>query len=92
MHSKSQQQFLRRRVEEDKLDILMLQETKSIELLARKTIQKCWRPLDAIAIDAQGYSCGMVLAWNQTTIQLETYWKTKRDITTKFHYIGTETR
>lgn len=33
----------------------------------------------------------MALAWNQTSIQLETYWTTKRTIIAKFHYIGTET-
>lgn len=47
--------------------------------------------LDAIATDAQDYSGEMALAWNQTSIQLETYWTTKRTITTKFHYIGTDT-
>ena len=62
-----------------------------MELLAKQIIQKRWRVLDAIATDAQGYSGGMALAWNQTSIQLETYWTTKITITTKFYYIGTDT-
>ena len=47
--------------------------------------------MDVIETDDQGYSGGMALAQNQTSIQLETYWTTKRTITTKFHYIGTIT-
>ena len=46
--------------------------------------------MDAITIDTQGYSRGMEMAWNQTAIQMDSYWTTKRTITTKFHYIATE--
>ena len=78
-------------MEEDKPDILMLQETKSTKLKAKQIIQKSLRVLDAIETYAQGYSGGMELSRNQNSIQLETYWTTKRTIKTKFHYIRTNT-
>ena len=41
-------------------------------------------------MDAQGYSGGIALSWNQESIQMDTYWTTKKTITTKFHYRGTD--
>lgn len=79
-----------KRLKEENLDTLLLQETKCTKAMAKKTIKKCWRTLNAIAIDAQGFSSGIERAWNQTTVQIDTYWTTRRTITTKFHYIGTE--
>ena len=46
--------------------------------------------MEAITIDTQTYSCGMEMAWNQTVIQMDSYWKKKRTIKTMFHYIGIE--
>ena len=43
-----------------------------------------------VTIDAQGYSGGIALAWNQEAIQMDTYWTTRRTITTQFHYRGTD--
>ena len=51
----------------------MLQETKSTETHVKQIIQKSRQTSEAIATDAQGYSGGMVLAWNQDSIQMETH-------------------
>ena len=67
----------------------MLQETKSPRHQAQKIIQRNWRRAEVITIDAQGYLGGMALAWNQEAIQMDTYWTTRRTMTTKFHYRGT---
>ena len=64
----------------------MLQETKSLGHQAKKIVQRNWRSVEVIEIDAQGYSRGMALAWNRETIQMETYWTTKRTTTENFHY------
>ena len=89
IQGKSRQRFLQNRIEGEKPDILMLEETKSMETIAKQIIQKTWGTLEEIATDSQGYSGGMALACNQDSIQMETYWTTKRTITKNFHYIGT---
>ena len=62
----------------------MLQETKCPGQQAQTIIQHNWRQAEVVTIDAQGYSGGIALAWNQEAIQMNTYWTTRKMITTQF--------
>ena len=64
----------------------MLQETKCPRRQTQKIIQQNWRQAKVVTTDAQGYFGGIALAWNQESIQMDTYWTTRKTITTKFHY------
>ena len=68
----------------------MLQETKCPRNQAQKIIQRNWRQAEVVTTNAQGYSGGIALAWNHEAIQMDTYWTTRKMITTKFHYQGTD--
>ena len=88
IQSKSRQRSLRNILEEENPDILMLQETKCLGQQAQTIIQRHWRQVEVVTIDAQGYSGGIALAWIPESIQMNTYWTTRKMITTQFHYRG----
>ena len=62
IQSKSRQRSLRNSLEEEKPDILMLQETKCPGHQAQTIIQRNWRQAKVVTTDAQGYSRGIALA------------------------------
>ena len=76
---------------EEQLDIPLIQETKCREETTRSLLRKSWNNLDSIAIDSQGFSGGLALAWNRNKVQMVQFWVTKRTIKTRFTYIGTTT-
>lgn len=62
IQSKSRQRSLRNRLEEEKPDTVMLQETKCPGQQAQTIIQCNWRQAEVVTIDAQGYLEGIALA------------------------------
>jgi exonuclease III len=91
LNSKSRQWFLRNRLKEEQLDILLIQETKCKDEIATSLLQKSWNSLEIIATDAQGFSRGMAIAWNRNEVEMTQFWTTKGTITGHFTYIGTST-
>lgn len=70
-------------------DIFMLQETKCSEATTTSLLQRCWRKLEAIALDAQGFSGVLSLSWNKHTISLQELSATRHNLTAFFHITGT---
>jgi hypothetical protein len=61
---------------------------KCVEVTTMKLIHKSWHNLNSIVIHSQGYSHGLVFAWNQNTIQMDHIWETRNTLTMKFSYVS----
>jgi exonuclease III len=89
LNNKGKKRLLRTKLQDHRPDIFMLQETKCSEATTTSLLQHCWRNLEVIALDAQGFSGGLSLARNRDTISLQDFSATRHTLTAFFHITGT---
>ena len=84
--------ILRRRIENEKLGIIFLQETKCSEDELKIIGEKVWRGNEAIVVDAKGMTREIRILWNPREVFLSDFMAMQLSLLEAFHILGMSTR
>ena len=76
--------ILRRRIENEKLGIIFLQETKCSEDELKIIGEKVWRGCEAIVVDAKGVTREIGILWNSREVSLSEFMATQFSLSSAF--------
>ena len=84
--------ILRRRIENEKLGIIFLQETKCSEDELKIIGEKVWRGSEAIVVDAKGVTREIRILWNPREVSLCDFMAMQLSLLEAFQILGTSTQ
>ena len=76
-------------LKQEKPQIFFMQETKCNSNTIGNILSKAWPGCHTVAVDAQGASGGLAIAWNPQTISLTNFHASHHLIQATFHIVGT---
>ena len=81
--------MLKKKIQQDKPFILMLQETKSNSTSLDSIFSKLWKGSQSIFVDSIGAFGGLTIVWNPLEVDLHNFSATRCSIIGNFHILGT---
>ena len=81
--------MLKNMIQQEKPQILFLQETKCNSSVLGTLLAKAWPGSRSIAVDASGFSGGLAIIWEPQSISLMDYHASHNLIPATFHLVGT---
>ena len=78
---------LNRKIKQENLDILFLQETKCSLKGLEKIRDKIWKGSHLMALDAAGQSSGVAILWQPRIVELSKWQENKFDLMAHFRII-----
>ena len=84
--------ILRRRIENEKLGIIFLQETKCSEDELKIIGEKLWQGSEAIVVDAKGVTGEIRILWNPREVSLSDFMAMQLSLSEAFQILGTSTK
>ena len=89
INSPNKHRMLKRKIQQEKPTILMLQETKSNSDKLDNLMSKLWWGNRSIFVDSVRASGGLTISWNPVEVVLDNFMASHHSISTHFHPIGT---
>jgi exonuclease III len=84
MNSLSKQRMIRKRISQEKVDIVLLQETKCDEENIKRITQRIWPRCEEKWIMGEGASEGFATLWDPEAMDMEDFASRNRLLTLKF--------
>jgi hypothetical protein len=88
LNDKTKHIMLQQKIVEEKLYVIMIQETKCPHSLFLSLDPRLWTRSEEMTIDGFGATGGLSLLWNPDIISLSHFFSTKHMLSTKFQLIG----
>ena len=92
LNSKGKQRNLKKKLQEEKPQVMLIQETKVTGHKLEEVIQSLKLQYQAIAIDSVGTSGGLAILWNTAEIVADGWISLPRILSATFRQIGAEER
>jgi exonuclease III len=81
LNALSKHRILKKKIDQEKEDIVMLQETKCDNNNMKKIAKKTWKQCEVVCIEAKGPSGGLALLWNPNNVKVDLVSQSNRIIT-----------
>lgn len=90
INGQNKHHLLRNRIQNEKLDILMRQETKRNTETMKKIVSKIWKTSEVHSTHAQDTSGGLTIIWNPSNVIIQEFLHATNSITKNFKIIGSD--